>query len=214
MAPLIAFAALAAILQDQPNQDGLALLKQIMQSLQSGKTSVLTGRRDLDGEFDGDFVIYRDGHTRLRYEYCGYFGDNEGLILTPKAMAIIDGSGNQKVSEAPKSWGARSEKPSADSNGGIAVSLLAPVADMGTFVDLKKDVSLNADKPGSVSFTHVSGTKVTVRLNDDKSVEIRVPVPGFGGFRPPATSVDIMKVKSTGIRLADWLFEVMGNLDR
>lgn len=208
MTPAIATVAILACLQEKPDQSGLSTLKEAMAILQDGDTSILTGRREFDGEFDGDYVIYREKHSRLRYDYCGYFGDNLGFILTPKAMAVIDGDGNQSLATLPKSWGARSENPNTDSYGGVAVSLLAPVGDIGTFVDLKKDVIPVKDNPGAVEFTHVSGTKVTVALRKDKSVVISVPQPGFGGFRPPTTAVDTIRVRAKGVRLPDWLFAV------
>lgn len=207
----VAFAAITVSQQSQLDQSGLPKLKEIMKVLQSSHTCQITGSRFIETspgnrEYEGDIQIFRQKNN-LRYSYCGYFGDNFTLIINPEFMSTASDFEATVVS-VPQSWAKLSGSPAAQSNGGLPIAFLANEKDLNLFVDTSKAITLDSKTPNEVSFFHTDGSKHSVRLLQDETVEFLTTTPGFGGFRPPTTEIDSIKVKDRNPKFPAWYFQI------
>lgn len=208
-----ALATLAFTNQDKPDQSGLPELKKIMKVLQEGKTSRITGSRVMEyssteKEFEGDFQVFREGAKYLRFMYENYWGDTGlVLILTPKRMSSTDLYGQSTTTDSPTSWAVRMDKQGPDEHGGLLVSFLAPEKDLGYFIDLSQSITVNQSSK-EIEFTYITGSKHTIKLLANNTVEIRSPQRGFPGFREPYNVLDTFQVRETNLKFPGWYFEI------
>ncbi|MFM9873190.1 MAG: hypothetical protein ACKVQS_06960 [Fimbriimonadaceae bacterium] len=208
----IAFSTFLASTQEKPDQSGLPKLKEIMHFLQASDPCQISGSRFTEStlgirEYEGDIQIYRQGKN-LKYSYCGFFGDNFVLIVNSKNMSIASDD-DPAISDAPKSWAQFTEKQSAQSNGGAVISFLAPEKDLNLFVDTTKAITLETQSAQEeISYFHIDGSKHSVRLLPDHTVEFLTTNPGFSGFRPPFTEIDSLQVRKHKATFPTWYFEI------
>lgn len=200
--------------QEQPDQTGLPVLKEVMARFQAKDSAIVhVDRLDKTGdaiEYNGALTIWRKG-SKFKWMFGGMWGDGLTYICDGKQMAIDnqEQSGIEIV-PAPKTFAEVGQAGNGSNWQNFALAMFTKPDDIATFVDLKADVSVKEETNKKVlSFKHIAGSIITVELFKNGLIEVSYPRRGFqGGFGGGNNNavIDRIKLAEVGPNIPDSMF--------
>lgn len=207
---LIAFNAHGGV-QTPPNHSGLPVLKQVMAQFQAKDSAIVSVERleqtGIMFNYSGQLTIWRKGN-KYKGMYGGMWGDGLTMICDGKQMSIDD-QYQVTVVPAPANFAAVGDQGDPANWRNMALALFTKPEDIGTFIDLKSDISLKetgGDKV--VLFKHKGGAEITLTVRRNGELEAAYLRKGFPGFTDDGAVLDSIRLVEIGPNLPDSLFVV------